>query len=884
MSEMILATKLFVPVPQPNVVRRSRLSRLLGKGLDRKLSLISAPAGFGKTTLISQWLSEQDRPVAWLSLDEGESDPTRFLSYLIAALRTAAPDAGERAMTEVQSAKPAPIESILTILLNELAEISVNFVIVLDDYHRVDSESVDNALGFLIEHLPPRMHLVITTREDPQVPLSRLRVRGQMTELRAADLRFTTAEATEFLNQVMDLRLEIDDVAALEGRTEGWIAGLQLAAISLQGHEDATGFIKSFTGSHRFVLDYLVEEVLQRQPEYVQKFLLSMSILDRMCGSLCDAVLDDQTVDGQKMLDYLEQVNLFTIPLDSERRWYRYHHLFAELLRQRIQQSASLVPGNTIASIADLHVRASEWFETRGLEIEAFKHAAAAGDIERAERLIMGNGVPLHFRGAVTPVLNWLKSLPTTVLDERPSLWVTFASATSMAGELAAVEPKLQAAEAALEGVELDDEARDLIGHIAATRALLATFRHDLETNISELRRALEYLHPNNLAVRTAVTWQLGLAHQLRGDRAAASQAYAEAVAACESTGNSHINIFASTGLGNMKEFDNQLHLAAQTYQYVLDLVGEPPGPMACEAHAGLARIRYQWNDVTTAEHHAQQSVQLARQVETIDSFISCELFLARLRLLRGDVAGTTTLLAKTSESARQLGFTHRMPDVAAVQVLVFLREGNLAAAEHLAQTHDIPTSHVRVRLAQRNSSAALEILEPFRQLIETRNWADELLRVLVLQAVVYATYGEDTRALAHVEQALKLAEPEGFIRIFLDEGAPIMQLLARANALGMLPNYTSRLLAAFEAEGLAIRKESRPGSEQPAQPLIEPLSQRELEVLRLVAQGLSNREISDRLFVALNTVKGHNRVIFSKLQVQRRTEAIARARELGLL
>ena len=884
MEETILTTKLYVSPPPASIVRRPYLTEQLNKGLDCKLTLISAPAGSGKTTLASEWVSNCVRPVAWLSLEKSDSDTARFYTYLIAALQTIHAHLGTTSLNLIRSPQPSSSTAILTPLLNEIASLNQRFVLVLDDYHALDSPAIDEAVTFLIEHMPPTMHLVITTREDPQLPLSRLRARGQMTEIRSSDLRFNSTEAAEFLNRSMGLKLSGEDIIALESRTEGWIAGLQLAALSMQGQEDAADFIQSFTGSHRFVLDYLMEEVLQRQPEDVHTFLLNTSILDRMCGVLCDAVLADSSSPSQSTLEFLEHANLFIVPLDNDRRWYRYHHLFAELLRQQLQQSFATPRDEKCLDVAELHVRASKWFERQGLELEAFHHAAAAEDIERAERLIMGKGVPLHFRGAVTPVLNWLKSLPTTVLDERPSLWVTFASATSMAGELAAVEPKLQAAEAALEGVELDDEARDLIGHIAATRALLATFRHDLEINISELRRALKYLHPDNLAVRTAVTWQLGLAHQLRGDRVAAKQAYAEAVAACESTGNSHINIFASTGLGNIQEFDNQLHLATQTYRRVLELVGDPPGPVACEAHAGLARICYQWNDVTAAEHHAQQSVQLARQVETIDSFISCELFLARVKLARGDVTGAMTLLAKSEASTHQLGFTHRIPDIAAVQVLVLLREGNLAAAQHLAQTHDIPISHARVHLAQGDNQAALEILGTFRQLMEAKNWANELLSVCVLQAVAHAAHGDDDKALTLLSEALALGEPEGFIRLFVDEGAPIARLLADLNARGIMPDYTTRLLRALESELGTYQVNPRLHPESSTQPLIEPLSQRELEVLRLVAQGLSNREISDRLFVALNTVKGHNRVIFSKLQVQRRTEAIARARQLGLL
>ncbi len=364
----------------------------LNEGLRRKLTLVSAPAGFGKTTVVSEWIAGCDRPAAWLSLDEMDSDPTRFLAYLVAALQTIEANIGQGIGGALQSPQPPPIESLLTALLNEIVTIPDEFMLVLDDYHAVDAKPVDDALTFLIEHLPPNMHIVITTREDPRLPLSRLRVRGQLTELRAADLRFTPSEAATFLNQMMGLNLSEDDVAALETRTEGWIAGLQLAAISMRGHEDATGFITSFTGSHRFVIDYLVEEVLQQQPEPIHNFLLRTSVLDRLCGPLCDAVLHDATRAGQATLEYLEHANLFLVPLDNERRWYRYHHLFAELLRQRLHQSTDVSAGDGANEIDQLHLRASAWFEEQGLELEAFQHATAANDIERAQRLIDGSG------------------------------------------------------------------------------------------------------------------------------------------------------------------------------------------------------------------------------------------------------------------------------------------------------------------------------------------------------------------------------------------------------------------------------------------------------------------------------------------------------------
>jgi LuxR family maltose regulon positive regulatory protein len=699
-------------------------------------------------------------------------------------------------------------------------------------------------------------------------------------------LRFTPSEAAEFLNQVMGLNLSAEDIAALEDRTEGWIAGLQLAAISMQGHKDNTSFIQSFTGSHHFVMDYLVEEVLQQQPQRIQTFLLCTSILDRMCGSLCDAVLLDSTTPGQETLEYIEQANLFIIPLDNERRWYRYHHLFADLLRQRLHQSIALSTGDTENRVNELHLRASQWYEDNGFELEAFQHAAAANDVERAERLMAGKGIPLHFRGGVTPLLEWLETLPTSVLNARPSLWWRHASLLLINGQTAGVGEKLQAAEvalaAALQDTEPDEETRNLIGQIAAATATLALTRYDVETMLAQSRRALEYLHPNNLSTRANAYWTLGYAYALQGDRAATRRAFTESISLSQASGAIFTTILATIGLGNVQEADNQLYQAAETYRRVLHWAGEKPQQIISEAHVGLARVLYEWNDLDAAEQHGEQSLQLARQYESIiDRFVFGEVFLARLKLAQGDIDGASAILARTDQSVRQHNFVHRMPEVAAAQVLTLLRQGNLAAAAHLAQTHGLPLSQARVHLAQGNPSAALAVLEPFHQQVEAKDWKDERLKVMVLQAVALQAHGEKEEALQVLGDALALAEPGGLIRIFVDEGMPMAQLLSKAAAQGIMPDYVGKLLAAFEAEKQKTENKSSP---PPLQILIEPLSQRELDVLRLIAQGLSNDEIGKRLFLALDTVKGHNRRIYDKLQVQRRTEAVARARELGLL
>lgn len=567
------------------------------------------------------------------------------------------------------------------------------------------------------------------------------------------------------------------------------------------------------------------------------------------------------------------------------------------MLRQRLHQStaASFAVGSptrnsfaegALEDVTVLHVRASIWYEDHSLEVEAFRHAAAANDVERTERLMQGKGMPLYLRGGLAPVLNWLGSLPKAVLDARPSLWVMYATALSIAGQVSRVEQKLQAAEEAMQGTVPDDKARDLIGRIADLRALLALLAADprqIETIIAQSRRALEYLHQDNLPSRAATTWKLGLAYQFRGDRAAAKQAHTEAIAISEASGNVHINILATTCLGYMQEVDNQLSLAAQTYRRVLYLVGDPPGPVACEAYVGLARIYYQWNDLKAAEEHGLMSVYLARQLE-IDSFVTSELFLARLKFAQGDAFGAVAVLEEAEAFVRQRNFMFRLPEVAAAQVLTLLRRHQLVAAAHLAQMHDLPISRVRVHLAQGDAFSALAVLEPLRQHVEAKGWADKQLEVTVLQAVAHRAHDDQDEAVQTLRDALALAEPSGFIRIFVDEGIPMAQLLTEGAAQGLMSDYIEKLLTAFEAE--KPKREDNPPLPPAAlaQVLLEPLSTRELEVLRLIAQGLSNQEIGKRLFRSLDTVKGHNRMIFDKLQVKNRTEAVARARELDLL
>lgn len=873
----ILTTKLYIPPPRPGTVPRPHLIERLNEGLANgcKLTLISASVGFGKTTLVSEWVANCGRRVAWLSLDEGDNDPARFISYLVKALQTIKVGIGDGSLAALQSPQPLQIEVILTSLLNEISTITENFLLVLDDYHAIDSEPVDRCLAFLVEHQPPQMHLVITTREDPPLPLARLRARGQMIELRAADLQFTPAEAAEFLNRVMGLNLSDGDVAALEYRTEGWIAGLQLAALSMQGHQDAASFIKSFTGSHRFVLDYLIEEVLGRQSEKILTFLVHTSILDRMCGPLCDAVLRAPTGSGDNTLYVIEHANLFIIPLDNERYWYRYHHLFADLLRKRLGQRL------TPEEIAELHIRASEWYENNGLILDAFRHAATGNDVERTMRLMESRKMPLHVRGTATTILDWLESLPDSVRNARPVLWWKQAFLMLSIGQTTDVEKALQAAEAALPSTALDETTRDLIGKIAVTRASLAQVQIHVETIFIQARRALEYLSSNNLSLRSSATCALGYAHFWQGNWDEANRAYTEAYSLAQAAGDIPNSILALIRLGQLYKDQIHLHLAAETYQHALQLLGDYANPNAIVAYLGLTEVFYKWNDLDAAEQYAQQGLKLAQQYDQVhDRIIMSELHLALIKLARGELSRAAQLVSQAEQTARQKNYIPRQPNITFFKAWVYLKQGDLDAAATLASQNDLPLMRARVLIRQGEPSTALELLEPVRQEAITHGMIIRLIDVMAVQSVALYAHDEKEKAVDLLAKLLALAEPEGCIRPFLEEGELMAQLLSEAAILGIMPDFTRKLLAVFESEK---RKSNDQPDLSPSRRLIEPLSERELEVLKLLRSELSGPEIAEQLIVSLNTLRTHTKNIFNKLGVNNRRSAVRRAEELDL-
>ena len=905
MSTQILATKLYVPPPQHRVVLRPRLIERLNEGLHRRLILISAPAGFGKTTLLSEWVAALPRPVAWLSLDEGDSDPTRFLAYLVAALRTIEADIGEGVLGALQSPQPPPTESVLTTLLNEITTVEDDLVLVLDDYHVVDARAVDDAITFLLEHLPPRMHLVIATREDPNLPLARLRARGQMTELRASDLRFTPTEAAEFLEGAMGLRLSEEDIAALETRTEGWIAGLQLAATSMRGREDVPEFIRAFAGSHHFVLDYLVEEVLGQQSESIQTFLLRTSILDHLCGPLCDAVLLDPSASGQETLEYIEHANLFIAPLDNERRWYRYHHLFAELLRQRLRQSA--------APVAELHVRASRWHEDNGLEAEAIRHALAAEDFERAADLVeLAVPAMRRSRQEIT-LLGWLQALPDEVFHRRPVLSVGYAGALLSTGKLDGVEARLRDAERWLEAtadvrerpsaqstemIVMHEEAfRRLPGSISMYRAGQALARGGVQETVTYARRALDLAAEDDHFRRGAAAALLGLASWTIGDLETAHRSYADGMAHLQLAGHISDAVGGAIALADIRIAQGRLREAMRTYEHALRLATEQGDPVlrgTADMYVGMSDLYRERNDLRAATQHLMRSKEQGEHTGFPQNRYRWRVAMARILEARGDLDGALDLLHE-AERLYVSDFYPNVRPVAALKTRMWVAQGRLDEAlgwtrEQGLSAHDDLSylrefGHItlaRVLLAQYKSDReeryiheTTGLLERLLQAAEAGGRMGRVIEILVLQALAHEAQGDSPSALEPLQRALTLAEPEGYVRVFVDEGLPMAQLLSEAAARGIMPDYTGKLLSTFQAE--KIEDKSSP-------PLVESLSRRELEILQLIAQGLSNREISERLFLALDTVKGHNRRIFGKLMVQRRTEAVEKARSLNIL
>ncbi len=893
MNIPILATKLYIPFPRTKVVPRPRLIERLNEGLDRKLTLISASAGFGKTTLVSEWVTGCERPVAWLSLDEGDDDSARFLTHLIAAIQTIAGNIGEGVIGALKSPQPPSTESILTILLNEISALPHKFILVLDDYHVIDAKRIDDAINFLLEHLPLQMHLVIATRENPQLPLGRLRAQGNLTELRATELRFTPGEAAIFLNTVMGLSLSTEDITALETRTEGWITGLQLSALSMQGREDIPAFIRAFAGDNRYIVDYLVEEVLQRQPDHVRRFLLQTSILDRLHGPLCDAITGQE--DGNARLDALERGNFFVVPLDDRRNWYRYHHLFAEVLSAHLREDQP-------DQVAALHRRASIWYEQHGSATDAIRHALAAEDFARAADLVE-LAIPTFRRSRQeAAMLGWLKALPDELIRCRPVLCVWYAGALLAGGKLEAVEdrlpdmPERQEALRAEMVVVDEEEFRRLPGLIAVYRAGLALVLGDVPATMKYARRVLDLVPEDDHLPRGAATALLGLAYWRSGDLEEARRMFDEGLVSVQLAGAISDAINGSIALAEIRITQGRLHEAMRTYERGLQLAvdhGEPDMRGTADVYVGMSELYREHNDLHAAERHLLRSKEQGEHTGFPQYRYRWCVAMARIREAQGDLNGALDLLHEAEHLYASDFFLNVRP-VAALKARVWVALGRLSEAldwareqglsamddctylrefEHITLARVILAKHKSDR-ADRSMLEARGLLERLLQAAEAGGRTGSIIEILVVQALAHQIQGDIPAALVPLERALTLAEPEGYVRIFADEGRPMAAMLETAVKQGIAMNYVRRLLTAFvKIEGKTLAK----------QVVSEPLSEREYDVLRLLRTDLGGPDIARELMVSLNTLRTHTKNIYDKLEVNNRRAAVRRAEELDL-
>lgn len=939
----ILTTKLHIPHVSPNLVPRPRLIDRLNQGLHRKLTLISAPAGFGKTTLISEWaeslgcnqLGDLGSPkvcAAWLSLDEYDSAPERFLTYLAAALQTAAPEIGQEIAGSFQSSQQLPMEPILAALLNEIAANFSKIILVLDDYHVIDSKSIDDAMVFLIEHQPPNLHVVITTREDPRFPLARLRARNQLTDLRAADLRFSHSDAAEFL-QGMDVHLSAEDVAVLEDRTEGWIAGLQLAALALhspdfQSSQDHSGFIRAFAGDHRYIMDYLVEEVLQRQPEAMRNFLLQTSILDRLHGPLCAAVTGQ--ADGSEKLEALLRGNFFVIALDDRRQWYRYHHLFADVLRSHLLVEQ---PGQ----VAALHRQASEWYGQQSSLPEAIRHALAGEDFARAADLIERAFPVMNRSRQEAALLGWLENLPEAFIYNRPVLCNAYAGVLLQNGELRGVEGWLLAAERWLRTTEAGDkqtatapagmvvvdpeEIRRLPGRVAMHRSGQALLLGNVAGAMEHARRAFDLATEDDFLCRGGAGAVLGLVLWRNGDLEAAHQIYAAGMADVQKAGYLSDAVASAITLADIRIHQGRLRDAMRLYEWGLELATKPASPIlrgAADMHVGISMLQYEQNHLEAARQHLLRCKELGEHMGLPQNRYRWRAAMARLREAEGDLEGALDLL-KEAERVFFSDFSPHVRPVSALRTRVWIRQGRLGEAldwarrqglsatdepsylhefEHITLVRALLSVYLRDHTGRTVGSPpnggppsdrqvildSVALLGRLLKAAEAGGRMGSVIEILILQALACQVEGDLAAALAALERALALAEPEGYVRIFVNEGRPMQSLLQEAAARRILPDYTQMLLSAFNGEPQREYTDIISQTYPAAQPLIEPLSQRELEVLRLFKTELSGPEIASQLVIGLSTVRTHTKSIYGKLNVNSRRAAVKRAEELDLM
>ena len=888
----LLKTKFHIPPRYPKLVFRPRLIAQMEDALrlQHRLTLISARAGSGKTTLVSEWLHQQERPSVWLSLDTNDNDPWRFLSYLVEALRQLGITISHTEQDTLETSGIPPVDALITELINDIAANPSPFILVLDDYHFIQNDWIHKTIGFLIERQPPEMHLVLTTRVDPPLPLAHLRARGQLTEIRDRDLLFSAGEGVEYLNDVMELDLSVEAVATIQLRTEGWIAGMQMAAISARGHEkdgDLAAFIEAFGGTNRFILDYLTEEVLDRQLPAIQEFLIETSILQRLCGGLCDAVRSGVTTehDSQSILAQLERTNLFVIPLDDERRWYRYHHLFTDLLQSILRQRRST------EQIRDLHCRAGQWFQDNGLLGEAMNHILAAPDFERAASVIDENiaGLIHMFSRSKAPLLlSWVERLPEEIRRNRPWIDVYRANMLALNLQLDSVDPILDDVEKRVNPGS--PRASEILGHVAAIRAYSANLRGDAACAITMAKLAKGYLLGEEyLFAQTMVAYTLADTYFAVDDTENANHALLDVLRFGEKAGQLLIIVPALCELAAIKKVQGQLHQAAKLYGQAHQWMVERHGletRFRCSYEFGLADLLREWNRLDEAREHAMVGIEYRRRFGGYN--LVGDLALMRVLQANGDVEGALKALGNAELAVKTYPFQLAlMNEFKAARVVQWLAAGDTEMASRCAEACSGGSEQERIALArlwlaQGRISEAQELLDGQRLLAETGGRTGRLIEILGLLAIVLDAQGLFLDAQVVLSRAVALARSEGYVRVFLDLGQSLRELLQRMAAHGTgAGREASELLNRFQQEGGV---ESVPGQPPPAEMTANLLTARELEILGLVGEGLSNKEIAGRLVVSPGTVKQHLKNICRKLEVHGRMQAVTRGRELKLL
>jgi LuxR family transcriptional regulator, maltose regulon positive regulatory protein len=907
-QDVLLATKLHVPRPPAGLVARPRLAEALAGRRVGGLVLVSAPAGFGKTALLADWVRGAGLPAGWLTLDPGDNDPARFWRHAAAALEPVCPGIGEQIGQLLGPLQPASFEGLVTALINELAGAAGDdeVLLVLDDYHVIEAEPVHASVRFLVEHRPPRLRLVLASRTDPPLPLARLRARGQLTELRAADLRFTVDEAAALLGWAVGADLPGRLVAALAERTEGWAVGLQLAGLSLRGQDNVAGFVAAFSGSHRYVLDYLAEEVLDRQPAHMRAFLLETSVLGRLSGELCDAVTD--RTGGQGMLEEIERAGLFLTPLDEVRGWWRYHHLFADLLRARLAQDQ---PG----ALPALHRAAASWFEARNLVQEAIDHALAAGEPAWAARMIERNFDRMLERAEGAMVERWVAALPAELVRSRPRLRVAQAVWVIQSGRLDQAERLLADAERAL--AEGGDDPRQrpdgrvsLLANVPALIAVLhasiARRRGDSEQMDAFMRQARVLLSAEDDVLRPVADLYGAAADQLRGRTGEAERSLAAVVADQHTAGGRYLAVSIACDLGRARQDQGDLDGALRAYEQALAIVTDAgsPLPQTGKAYLGMADVFYERDDLDAAARHATAGIALCRKLAETQPLAAGLARLAWIRQASGDRTGALAAMTEAQGLASVMGAGGPVGPVPAQLARMQLTWGDVAAAvdwtdEYGVGAGDAPDyrtepEHLvlaRVLLAQCRPDAAAALLERWLAAAVEAGRTASIIEIRGLQALALAASTDEASAVRTLASALALASAGRHVRVFADEGAPMAALLTtlaearragQAEAASVPAEYLARVLAAFGQRpavpsGAPVTRAVAPG-------LAVPLTERELEVLRLLAAGLSNQRITRDLTVALDTTKKHVSHILAKLGAASQSEAVARARTLGLI